>query len=105
MDTEKIKDLTSDNVLMSAYLILAECKDLKRSLNQELDLTRDRRIQMEDEHLGMLKELRETNTQIQGQFQIMSRLINLIGGTTSHAGEKRRERAETQASGVSSYRH
>jgi hypothetical protein len=103
--TTEIRELAVTNSLTDSYLILAECKDLKRSLSQELDLARDRRVQMEDEHLRMLAELRETNTQIQGQFQIMARLVNLIGGTTSNAGDRRQKTTEVQTSGVSSFRH
>jgi hypothetical protein len=74
----EIKEMASDNVLLSAYMILQEAKDLKRSLALELDMVRDRRLAQEKEFQEFMAELRDTLTKIQAQFKIEAQLLNLV---------------------------
>ena len=85
-DMKQIKELASDNVLISAYLLLAECKDLKRSLSLELDLARDRRVAQDAEFQEFMTELWGTLRQIQAQFRIDATLLGLI--SPYQTGEK-----------------
>ena len=84
---EKIKELASDNVLMSAYLLLQDAKDLKARLALELQATRDDRRAQHKEFQELMAELRDTLTKIQAQFRIEAQLLNLV--RPGKAGEDR----------------
>jgi len=83
---DKIKELTSDNVLMSAYLLLEDAKQLKASLALELQAVRDDRRAELREFQEYMAELRDSLTKIQAQFKIEAQLLNLIG--SQKAGEE-----------------
>jgi hypothetical protein len=85
---KEIKELASDNVLMSAYLILEDAKQIKANLAMELDLARDRRLAQEREFREFMDELRDTLTKVQAQFKVEAQLLNLI---KPQAGEKENE--------------
>lgn len=95
-DLKRIKELASDNVLTSAYLILRESKGLKRSLSLELDLARDRRVAQEAEFREFMTELWETLDKIRAQFRVEAELLNLINAhdrsNNQDAGDQRREK-------------
>jgi hypothetical protein len=100
-DLKRIKELASDNVLTSAYLIIAECGKLKARLALELQASGDDRKKQWREFRELISELRETLTQIQAQFRIEAQLLNLIGpnsaGDQKTQKEKGRGRTRTQA--------
>lgn len=75
---DKIKELTSDNVLMSAYLLLEDAKQIKASLALELQAARDDRRAQHKEFEEFMAELRDTLTKIQAQFKVEAQLLNLI---------------------------
>ena len=77
-DLKYIKELASDNVLTSAYLILAECEKLKARLALELQALRDDRKAQQKEFNEFMAELRATLTEIQANFRIEAQLLNLI---------------------------
>lgn len=79
MATDKIKELASDNILMSAYLLLEEARQLKALLALELQAVRDDRRAQHGEFQKSMVELRETLTKIQARFHIDAQLLNLIG--------------------------
>jgi hypothetical protein len=70
--------LASDNVLLSAYLILQDVEEIKARLSLELDLTVDRRLQQEDEFRKFMDELWATLRKIQAQFRVEAELLNLV---------------------------
>lgn len=74
----EIKELASDNVLLSAYLLLEDARELKAQLAMELDLARDRRLAQEKEFRQFMSELWDTLTKIQAQFRIEAQLLNLV---------------------------
>ena len=84
---EKIKELASDNVLLSAYLLLQEAKELKRSLALELDMARDRRLAQEKEFGEQLARMDETIEQLRALYQINLRVLNIINAPAK-VGEK-----------------
>jgi len=75
---DEIKELASDNVLLSAYLLLEEAKQLKANLAMELDLARDRRLAQDKKFREFMAELKNTLTRIQAQFKVEAQLLNLI---------------------------
>lgn len=83
----EIKELASDNVLLSAYLMLQEAKDLKANLAMELDLARDRRLAQEKEFREFMSELWGTLRKIQARFHVDAELLNLV--RPHKAGEKK----------------
>jgi hypothetical protein len=78
MTPDKIKELASDNVLTSAYLILAECEKLKVRLALELQAVRDDRKTQQKEFSEFMISLRETLDQIRAKHLIEAQLLNLI---------------------------
>jgi hypothetical protein len=95
---DKVKELASDNVLLSAHLLLEDARELKANLAMELDLARDRRLAQEKEFREFMAELRDTLTKIQAQFKVEAQLLNLVGGETKrtkHAREQRQEKRNT----------
>lgn len=78
MTADKIKELASDNVLTSAYLILAECEKLKARLALELQAVRDDRKTQQKEFSELMISLRETLDQIRAKHLIEAQLLNLI---------------------------
>jgi hypothetical protein len=85
---KEIKELSSDKVLMSAYLLLEDAKQLKANLAMELDLARDRRLAQEKEFKEFMYELWGTLRKIQAQFKVEAQFLNLI---KPKAGEKENE--------------
>ena len=75
---KEIKELASDNVLLSAHLLLEDAKQLKANLAMELDLARDRRLAQEKEFKEFMSELWWTLRKIQAQFKVEAQLLNLI---------------------------
>jgi len=90
MSANNIKELASDNVLMSAYLILAECAKLKARLALELQAARDDRRAQHKEFQEFMAELREIHTEIQAQRKVEAQLLNLM---RPQAGEKKWQRS------------
>ena len=74
----KIKDLAADNVLTSAYLLLAEAQEIKARLALELRAARDDRKAQHKEFQEFMAELCDTLTKIQAQFKVEAQLLNLI---------------------------
>jgi hypothetical protein len=95
MSADKIKELASDQVLMSAYLILAECEKLKARLSLELQAVRDDRRRQYKEFHEFMVEQRETLTKIQAQFKVEAQLLNLI---RPDAGEDKCQASESPSS-------
>lgn len=96
MVDEKIKELASDNVLMSAYLLLQDAKDLKANLAMELDLARDRRLAQEKEFRKFMNEMWKILTRIQAQFSVEAELLNLV--RPQKAGEDRWQKENNSSS-------
>ena len=93
MTADKIKELASDNVLMSAYLPLEEIKQLRALLALELQAVRDDRRAQHKEFQQLTNELWETLRKIQAQFRIEAQLLNLIrpqdtGKNDEHIGNQ-----------------
>jgi len=86
-DERKIKELASDNVLMSAYLILQEAEVIKARLALELQAARDDRKAHHREFQEFIAELWQMLRDIQSQFRIEAQLLNLI--RPQEAGEKK----------------
>jgi len=86
---DKVKELASDNVLLSAHLLLEDARKLKIDLAMELDLARDRRLAQEKEFRDLITEFRDTLTEIQAQFRIEAQLLNLVGGDTKRTNNAR----------------
>ena len=78
MSANNLKEIASDQVLLTAYLILAECTKLKARLSLELQAARDDRSAQAREWTEFMAELRETLAKIQSQFKVEAQLLNLI---------------------------
>ncbi len=100
MGKEEIRELSITNALTDAYLILAEVKDLKRSLGQELDFARDRRLSQEKEFREFMSEVWSTLRKIQAQFHIESQLLNLIERPDPVTGKRGRGERRVTTKGV-----
>ena len=87
-DLERIKELASDNVLTSAYLILAECERLKARLALELQAVRDDRKAQQKEFSEFMVYLRETLDEIRAKHLIEAQLLDLV--RKPNAGDKER---------------
>lgn len=77
MSVKNNQELASDNVLISAYLILAECEKLKARLALELQAARDDRRAQHREFQEFMAELREIHTEIQAQRKVEAQFLNL----------------------------
>ena len=78
MAADRIKELASDNILMSAYLLLEESRELKARLALELQAVRDDRKTQQKEFSELMISLRETLDQIRAKHLIEAQLLNLI---------------------------
>jgi len=74
----KIKELASDNVLLSAYLLLEDARKSKAQLALELQAARDDRRAQHREFQEFMAELRETLARIQANFMLDATLLGLI---------------------------
>jgi len=103
-DPEQIKELASDNVLTSAYLILAECNKLKAQLALELQALRDDRKAQQKEFSEFMAYLRETLDEIRAKHLIEAQLLDLV--RKPNVGDQKRGKKETQTktSGILSFR-
>ena len=93
---DEIKELAADNVLMSAYLILQDIKQLKRSLSLELDLARDRGVAQERDFQEFMAELRDTLTGIQANFRLDAILLNLVSPKAGDEGWQERNSSHSR---------
>ena len=64
MASDRIKELASDNILMSAYLLLEEARQLKARLALELQAAKDDRRAQHKEFQEFMAELREILWQV-----------------------------------------
>ena len=87
-DLKRIKELASDNVLTSAYLILAECEKLKARLALELQAVRDDRKAQQKEFSEFMVYLRETLDEIRAKHLIDGQLLDLV--RKPNAGDQER---------------
>jgi hypothetical protein len=103
-DLKQIKELTSDNVLTSAYLILAECEKLKARLALELQAVRDDRKAQQKEFSEFMVYLRETLDGIRAKHLIEAQLLDLV--RRPNVGDQKRGQKETQTKtdGILSFR-
>jgi hypothetical protein len=84
----KVKELALSDALTTAYLLLQDCRKLKTSLALELSAAKDDRVREAD----LMHEMRVTLTEIQAQFGIERRLLDLVRPET---GRQNSERSET----------
>jgi hypothetical protein len=75
---EKIRELAISDSLTSSILLVQELKDLKALLSWQLDLLRNRRKEMERDHVNLMDELPRTLRKIQANFRVEAQLLNLI---------------------------
>ena len=103
-DLKRIKELASDNVLISSFLLLKEIKELKRSLGLELDLARDCRRSQEAEFREFMAELWGFLDKLAAKYCVDRKLLNLV--EEPNAGDKKRgqKETETKAGGIVSFR-
>jgi len=78
MPADRIKELASDNVLMSAYLLFEESIQLKAQLALELQAAKDDRRAQHKEFQEFMTELRGTLRQIRAKHLIEAQLLDLI---------------------------
>ena len=103
-DLKNIKELSSDNVLTSAYLILAECEKLKARLSLELQALRDDRKAQQKEFSEFMVYLREILIEIRAKHLIEVQLLDLVRKPNAGEQEKGQEETQTKAGGILSFR-
>ncbi len=97
---KKIRELSITNALTDAYLLLAEVKELKRSLSLELDLVLDRRQAQEKEFRQFLTELWEFLDKLAAKYCVDSQLLNLVREPRDGDQERRQKRIKAQTRGI-----
>ncbi len=90
----KVKELALSDALTSAYLILQDCRKLKTSLALELQVAQGCRVDQERDFRALMNEFRGTLTEIQAQFGIERRLLDLVS-VRPETGRQNSERTET----------
>ena len=93
MGDKSIKELTADNVLMSAYLLLQEIQEIRARLALELQAARDDRRAQYKEVQELMAEVRDTLINIQARFMVDAHLLNLI----RPAGEEEWQKENTSS--------
>ena len=96
MGDKSIKELTADNVLMSAYLLLQEIQEIRARLALELQAARDDRRAQYKEVQELMAEVRDTLINIQARFMVDAHLLNLI--RPDKTGETVCQRSEGESS-------
>jgi hypothetical protein len=91
---EKIKELALSDALTSAYLLLQDIRKLKTSLALELQVAQRCRADQEREFRALMNEFEVTLREIQMQFGIERRLLDLI---QPESGRMSNERTGTNA--------
>lgn len=94
--SERIKELALSDALTSAYLILQDMRKLKTSLAMELQVARRNEKDRERDFRSLLNEFRVTLDQIQAQFGIERRLLDLIQPESGRLTDDKRQGTNTQ---------
>ncbi len=92
----QIKELSVTNSLMDAYLILQDCRKVKTSLALELQVAQRDRIKQAERFEALMNEFQVTLTEIQCQFGIERRLLDLIQPESGRLTDERRPGTNTQ---------
>ena len=96
MAADKIKELASDNILMSAYLLLEEARQLKAQLALELQAAKDDRRAQHKEFQEFMAELREILWQVRAKHLVEAQLLDLV--RPQEAGETRKWQGSAKGS-------
>lgn len=94
MAADRIKELASDNILTSAYLLLEEARQLKAQLALELQAAKDDRRAQHKEFQEFMAELREILWQIRAKHMIEAQLLDLI--RPEKAGENKWQKNKSE---------
>jgi len=82
------KALLLENLLLDAYLLLAEIRDLKINLSLELQTIRDERRNQHEEFQEFINDLNSALDEIRGKHIIEWKLLNLINPRKNDARKK-----------------
>jgi len=78
--TPESKALLLENLLLDAYLLLVEIRDLKLNLSLELQAIRDDRRAQHKQFEEFIIDLQNTLDQIRAKHLIEGKILNLIKG-------------------------